>query len=132
GSVMGTVDFMSGEQDYDWRQADEASDMYSLGATLYFLLTGQPLFGGETLMARILAHRENQAPSLTAARPEISPKIDSIYQRMVAKKKEARYPSMTDLIRDLGNWQNVSLAKPSSASSDSIPTNVIDAIFDDD
>jgi serine/threonine-protein kinase len=132
GSVMGTVDFMSPEQAYDSRHADQASDMYSLGATLYFLLIGQPLFGGETLMARILAHRENQAPSLTAARPEISPKIDAIYQRMVAKKKEARYPSMTELIRDLGNWQNVSLAKPSSASSDSIPTNVIDAIFDDD
>src|SRR5262245_41337538 len=130
GSVMGTVDFMSPEQAYDSRQADQASDMYSLGATLYFLLIGQPLFGGETLMARILAHRENQAPSLTAARSEISPKIDAIYQRMVAKKKEARYPSMTELIRDLSDWQNVSLAKASSASSDSIPSNIIDAIFD--
>ena len=131
GSLMGTVDFMSPEQAIDSRHADQASDMYSLGATLYFLLVGRPLFGGDTLMARVLAHRENQAPSLCAARPGIPPQIDSIYQRMVAKKKEARYPSMTDLIRDLSNWQNVSLSRPSSASSDSIPSNIIDAIFDE-
>jgi serine/threonine-protein kinase len=131
GSLMGTVDFMSPEQALDSRHADQASDMYSLGATLYFLLVGRPLFSGETLMARVLAHRENQVPSLCAARPEIPPQIDAIYQRMVAKKKEARYPSMTELIRDLSNWQNVSLSPPSSASSDSIPTNIIDAIFDE-
>jgi serine/threonine protein kinase len=131
GSVMGTVDFMSPEQALDSRHADHASDMYSLGATFYFLLVGRPLFSGETVMARLLAHRENEAPSVRASHPEIPPQIDAIYQRMVAKKKEARYPSMTELIRDLSNWQNVSLAKPSSASSDSIPTNIIDAIFDE-
>jgi serine/threonine-protein kinase len=131
GDLMGTVDFMSPEQALDSRQADHLSDMYSLGATSYFLLVGRPLFGGDTLMARILAHRENPAPSLRAARPEIPPQIDAIYQRMVAKKKEARYPSMSELIRDLSDWQNVSLSRPSSASGDSIPTNVIDAIFDE-
>jgi serine/threonine-protein kinase len=131
GSMMGTVDFMSPEQALDSHLADHASDMYSLGATLYFLLAGQALFGGNTLMARVLAHREQPAPSLRAARPEIPPQIDSIFQRMVAKKKEARFPSMTDLIRDLSNWENASSSPPSSVSSDSIPTSMIDAIFDD-
>lgn len=131
GSLMGTVDFMSPEQALDSHLADHASDMYSLGATLYFLLVGQALFGGNTLMARVLAHREQPAPSLRAARPEIPPQIDSIFQRMVAKKKEARCPSMTDLIRDLCNWENVSSSPPSSVSSDGIPTSMINAIFDD-
>jgi len=131
GSLMGTVDFMSPEQALDSRHADQASDMYSLGATLYFLLIGRALFDGETLMARVLAHRDNQAPSLRAARPEIPPQIDSIAQRMVAKKKGDRYPSMTDLIRDLSNWQNVSPSQLSSASGDSMPTNIINAIFDE-
>jgi serine/threonine-protein kinase len=131
GSLMGTVDFMSPEQALDSHLADHASDMYSLGATLYFLLVGQAIFGGNTLMARVLAHRENPAPSLRAARPEIPPQIDSIYQRMVAKKKEARYPSMTDLIRDLINWETVAPWQPPSASNERISSNIIDAIFDD-
>lgn len=107
-----------------------SSQGYSLGATLYFLLVGRPRLSGDTVMARLLAHRENQAPSLCAARAEIPPQIDAIYKRMVAKK-EARYPSMTELTRDLGHWQNVSLTRPSSASSDSIPSNIIDAILDE-
>jgi serine/threonine-protein kinase len=131
GSLMGTVDFMSPEQALDSHLADHASDIYSLGATLYFLLVGQPLFGGSTLMARILAHREKPAPLLRSARPEIPPQIEAIYQKMVAKKKEARYPSMTDLIRDLGSWETATPSQPPSVSSDSISSNVINAIFDD-
>lgn len=131
GSLMGTVDFMSPEQAIDSHLADHSSDIYSLGATLYFLLVGEPLFSGKTLVARVLAHREKPAPPLRGARPEIPPQIDAIYQRMVAKKKEARYPSMTDLIRDLANWKTASPSPPAAPSADGIPTNVINAIFDD-
>jgi serine/threonine-protein kinase len=131
---------MAPEQALDSHLADHTSDIYSLGATLHFLLVGQPLFGGNTLMARILAHRENPAPSLRSSRPEIPQKIDLIYQKMVAKKKEDRYPSMTDLIRELTNWETATLSTPPprssspaspSVSSDSISTTVINAIFDD-
>jgi hypothetical protein len=83
-------------------------------------------------MARILAHREAPLPSLRAARPQVPPQIDAIFERMAAKKKEARYQSMTEVIRDLGNWRNVTSTATASNADAAIPQNVISAIFDDD
>lgn len=131
GNLMGTVDFMSPEQALDSRQADHLSDLYSLGGTLHFLLTARPMFGGETMMARIMAHRESPIPSLRAARKDIPPEVDAIFQRLVAKNKEARYPSATELIRDLANWHSVHPQAGSSGGDNAVPQNVISAIFDD-
>ncbi|MFN0056242.1 MAG: serine/threonine protein kinase [Planctomycetales bacterium] len=131
GSLMGTIDFMSPEQAVDSRLADAISDVYSLGATLYFLLQGKALYEGETIMSRVLAHRESPIPSLAAGRSDVPPQIDAIFQRMVAKKKEARYPTMTALLHDLTHWREVAAA-PRAAAESSIPQNVISAIFDDD
>ena len=133
GSIVGTVDFMSPEQAVDSRQADHTSDIYSLGATLYFLLTGRPMYESETLMSRLLEHRDAPLPSICSSRSDVPPQVDFLFHRMVAKKKEDRYQSMTDLIRDLGDWKNVSSnASPKSSGSSSVPSNVINAIFDDD
>ncbi len=131
GNLVGTVDFMSPEQALDSRQADALSDLYALGGTFHFLLTGRPMYGGDTLMARIMAHREAPIPSLCAARKNVPPEIDAIYQRLVAKNKEARYQSATDLIQDLSNWKSVHPAANSSAGDGAVPQNVISAIFDD-
>ena len=131
GDLMGTVDFMSPEQALDSRQANHLSDLYSLGGTLYFLLTGRPMYLGDTMMARIMAHREAPIPSLRAARKDVRPEIDAIFQRLVAKNKEARYPSAADLIRDLSNWQSVNPNGSPVAGDNAVPQNVISAIFDD-
>jgi serine/threonine protein kinase len=131
GNLMGTVDFMSPEQALDSRQADHLSDLYSLAGTLHFLLTGKPMFGGETMMARIMAHRETPVPSLRAVRKDVPPQVDMIFQRLAAKKKESRYPSASELIRDLENWRGVSPPSNSSGGDNSVPQNVISAIFDE-
>jgi serine/threonine protein kinase len=133
GSIVGTVDYMSPEQAVDSRQADPASDMYSLGATLFFLLTGRPMFESESLMSRLLEHRDSPRPSICSVRSDVPSQIDTIFHRMAAIKKEDRYRSMTDLIKDLGNWQNVSIeSQPVGSSDPAVPRNVMSVIFDDE
>jgi serine/threonine protein kinase len=101
GTIMGTVDFMPPEQALGLTNIDHRADVYSLGCTLYFLLTGGPPFPGPSLMAVLLKHREAAPPSLVAARGEIPAGLEQIFHRMVAKKPEERFASMADVITAL-------------------------------
>lgn len=101
GSIMGTVAFMAPEQAYNSRSADHRSDIYSLGCTLYYLLKGKPPYNGDTLMARVIAHREEPIPSLVDAKLTIPPALDVMLRRMMAKSPHDRYQSVDELITDL-------------------------------
>jgi serine/threonine protein kinase len=101
GCVLGTIDYMAPEQAMNTRRADHRADVYGLGCTLYYLLTAQPLFGGDTVMERLIAHREHPAPSLKAASPAVPQWLDGVFQKMVAKKPEDRQQSMKEVIADL-------------------------------
>ncbi len=107
GAVMGTIDYMSPEQALDTKTADGKSDIYSLGCTLFYLLTGAAPFPADTVMKRLLAHRESPIPTLAAAPPA----VEAIFRRMIAKKPADRYATMTDVIADL---QRCLTAPPSS------------------
>lgn len=101
GQAMGTIDFMPPEQAENTKSADERADIYSLGCSLYYLLAGQAVYAGDTVVMKLLAHREAEIPPLRAERPEVPEKLDLIYQKMVAKRPDDRYASMTEVIAEL-------------------------------
>jgi len=98
GSLMGTVDFLAPEQAENAKAADGRSDIYSLGCTLYFLLTGKPPFPGDTVLKRLMAHQDRPAPSLRAARPEVPTALEDIYLRMMAKRPADRPQSVSEVV----------------------------------
>ena len=110
--IMGTIDYMSPEQALNSKGVDERGDIYSLGMTLYFLLTGKPAFGGESAVERLLAHRDAPIPSLSAQRSDVNPKLDSIFQKMVAKSPEERHQSMEEVIRELESYSVETIPTP--------------------
>jgi serine/threonine protein kinase/formylglycine-generating enzyme required for sulfatase activity len=101
GQVMGTVDYMSPEQSLDTHNVGPASDVYSLGCTLHYLLTGKTPFQAESLGAKMMAHHNHPIPSLCAARSDVSPALDAVFQRMMAKKPAERLGTMAEVIAAL-------------------------------
>ena len=114
GTVFGTVDYMSPEQAVDSGDVDQRADIYSLGCTLYFLLTGLPPYQGGTVMAVMLKHRDAPIPCLCAARPDLPAELDAVFRRMVAKTPADRYPTMAELAAALEQLQPRLGAAPNS------------------
>ena len=101
GQVMGTIDYLPPEQAEDTHRVDYRADVYSLGCTLFYLLTGRPVYAGDTAMTKMLAHREAPVPSLSEARQEVPEQLDQVFQKMVAKRPDDRHPSMGHVIAEL-------------------------------
>jgi serine/threonine-protein kinase len=89
--MVGTADYLSPEQALSPAQVDIRGDLYSLGCTLYFLLTGQPPFPGGTVMEKILRHQEAEPTPLLALRPDLPVGPAGILERLLAKRPMDRF-----------------------------------------
>jgi serine/threonine protein kinase len=101
GVTLGTFDYISPEQARDPRSADVRSDIYSLGCTLYFMLTGRPPFPEGTVLQKLLQHNSDDPIDPREYNPGLPDTITTILRKMLAKDPQRRYQTPADLIADL-------------------------------
>jgi serine/threonine protein kinase len=91
GVVMGTPDYIAPEQANDARSADVRADIYSLGCTLYYLLSGRVPFPDGTTLQKFIAHLEKMPRPVREWRPELPAGLKGVLAKMMAKKPEERF-----------------------------------------
>ena len=96
-TVMGTPDFLSPEQARNLHAADGRSDLYSLGCTFYYLLTGTPPFPGGTTMEKLVRHSTEPPTPITSLRNDIPPEVAAIIHKLLAKKPEDRFQNAAEV-----------------------------------
>ncbi|QGJ69054.1 Hypothetical protein PBC10988_7190 [Planctomycetales bacterium 10988] len=103
-NILGTADYLAPEQALDSHTVDARADIYSLGCTLYFLLTGHPPFPRGSLAQRMLMHQMQEPPAIYEDRPNAPPGLVEICQKMMAKKQDERYQTAKEVAAALENW----------------------------
>ncbi|MEK6237686.1 MAG: serine/threonine protein kinase, partial [Planctomycetales bacterium] len=116
GMVLGTIDYVAVEQIDNARTADIRSDLFSLGCTLYELLTGELPYGGENLTEKLYAKAMNDCPPPSSIRSEIPPELDQVVMKMAARERENRFVTPRDAAEALEQFSMIaqprSTAKP--------------------
>lgn len=120
--VMGTADYIAPEQAENCRDVDIRADLYSLGCSLYFLLTGQPPFPKPRFSSwkeKVQAHASEPPPSLGAVSTHMPRELEAIFQKLLAKKPEDRYASPREVVEALApliGGTDLSLIGPATQS----------------
>lgn len=102
GVTLGTFDYISPEQARDPRSADTRSDIYSLGCTLFYLLTGRPPFARGTPVQKLLQHQAEPPPVVSELRLGIPESVDRLMARMLAKAVTDRPQTPQELVQEIG------------------------------
>lgn len=103
-AVLGTIDFQAPEQAVDSSDVDIRADIYSLGASFFFLLTGQVVFPEGTVAQKLSWHQQRTPPALRDLRPEVPERIARIVARMLAKDPRDRFQEPGQIADALGPW----------------------------
>jgi serine/threonine-protein kinase len=110
GTAFGSPKYMSPEQVVG-RPVDGRSDIFSLGAVLYELLTGVPPFQGEDLNAILYQVINDMPPAPSSRNPEVSAALDAVVLKAMAKQPDERHQNARDLAKDLCNVRDMAAAK---------------------
>ncbi len=97
GEMLGTPDFIAPEQIANSQRADIRADIYSMGCTMYYLLSGRPPFQSASMRDTLRAHHRTEAPLLHVLRPEVPPELTALVAKMMAKEPDRRFQSPSDV-----------------------------------
>src|SRR5262245_34763484 len=101
GTVMGTQDYMAPEQAQDAHEVDIRADLYSLGCTLYFLLSGRPPFPKGSYIQKAIQHQFKEPPPLEQLRPDVPAPVAAVVRKLMAKRPEDRFQTPLELAEAL-------------------------------
>jgi serine/threonine protein kinase len=111
-SVLGTADYLAPEQVLDSHDVDIRADIYGLGATFYYCLTGKTPFGEGTIAQKLIWHQTRQPKSVHSLRKEIPEGIAAVVDKMMAKELGQRYQTPMDVVEALASWTEGSIPSP--------------------
>ena len=114
GVTMGTVDYLAPEQARDTHSADIRADIYSLGCTLYHMLTGRVPFADGTPTDRLLQRQMDDPPPVTDLEPDLPQGLSEVVARMCARKLDDRYQTPAEVAEALLPWVDPSLVDSES------------------
>jgi serine/threonine protein kinase len=103
-NVLGTADYLAPEQSINSHTADLRADIYSLGCTLYFLLTGHPPFPEGTLAQRLMKHHTEEPASILNDRSDAPQELIDICFKMMAKKPKERFQTAAEVEQAVTDW----------------------------
>ncbi|MGE0761028.1 MAG: protein kinase, partial [Pirellulaceae bacterium] len=103
-NVLGTADYLAPEQALNSHDVDARADIYGLGCTLYFALTGHPPFPTGTLAQRIAGHQSQKPPGVEIDRPDCPAELVAICNKMMSKRREERFGSCDEVCQALVGW----------------------------
>lgn len=119
--LLGTPDYMSPEQGRDSSKVDGRSDLYSLGCTFYFLLTGQPPFPDGSGVEKVLCHQLERPKPVTQFRQDIPPEVVAIINRLMRKEPRERYQMPLELVTALAGINATRVAPPGVTKPTPLP-----------
>jgi serine/threonine protein kinase len=111
-NVLGTADYLAPEQALDSHSVDIRADIYSLGATCYFILTGNTPFTEGTVAQKLIWHQTRQPKPIRQIRPEIPEGLAAIVEKMMAKNPADRYQAPSDITAALAPWTQTPIPPP--------------------
>ncbi len=132
GTTVGTVDYMAPEQARDSRQTSERSDIYSLGCTFYYLLTGSPPFPGGGLSDKLARHYKAPIPDVREHRPDVSESLSLLIRKMMEKKPEGRFADYGQLIAALDSLDDFGDPPTQDVTGGTLDALIVDDDDDDD
>jgi len=112
-NVLGTADYLAPEQALDSHTVDIRADIYSLGATFYFLLTGSPPFPEGSVAQKLIWHQNRHPRHIRSLRADVPDEIIAITERMMMKDPAKRFQVPADVMATLSRWVSTPIPPPS-------------------